>query len=69
MRVSEAIHLRIGDIDSKRDVFRIVQGKGNKDRLAFCRPNYSICFGPIGGGFGRVTFRMSFLESCRKRSR
>lgn len=33
MRVSEAVHLRIGDIDSKRMVIRIVQGKGNKDRL------------------------------------
>lgn|SRR5690242_20110285 len=33
IRVSEAVHLRIGDIDSKRMVIRIVQGKGNKDRL------------------------------------
>jgi site-specific recombinase XerD len=33
MRVSEAVHLRVGDIDSKRMVIRIVQGKGNKDRL------------------------------------
>jgi integrase/recombinase XerD len=33
IRVSEAVHLRVGDIDSKRMVIRIVQGKGNKDRL------------------------------------
>src|SRR5215467_8996790 len=33
MRVSEAVHLRITDIDSQRMVIRIVQGKGNKDRL------------------------------------
>ena len=32
IRVSEAVHLRVGDIDSKRMVIRIVQGKGNKDR-------------------------------------
>ena len=33
MRVSEAVQLRITDIDSNRMVIRIVQGKGHKDRL------------------------------------
>src|SRR5215472_11880136 len=32
VRVSEAVHLRVGDIDSKRMMIRIVQGKGHKDR-------------------------------------
>jgi integrase/recombinase XerD len=27
------VHLRIGDIDSKRMMIRIVQGKGHKDRF------------------------------------
>lgn len=32
LRVSEAVHLRVSDIDSRRMVIRINQGKGNKDR-------------------------------------
>ena len=32
LRVSEAIHLRVADIDSQRMVIRVDQGKGNKDR-------------------------------------
>lgn len=33
MRISEATHLRVSDIDSKRMVIRIHQGKGKKDRM------------------------------------
>jgi integrase/recombinase XerD len=33
LRVSEAVHLQIGDIDSARMLLRIRQGKGGKDRL------------------------------------
>lgn len=32
LRVSEAVHLTIPDIDSKRMVIRVEQGKGHKDR-------------------------------------
>ena len=32
LRVSEVVHLTLTDIDSKRMMIRIVQGKGNKDR-------------------------------------
>jgi site-specific recombinase XerD len=32
LRVSEATHLKVGDIDSQRMVIRIEQGKGQKDR-------------------------------------
>lgn len=32
LRVSEAANLRVNDIDSKRMLIRIRQGKGNKDR-------------------------------------
>ena len=30
LRVSEAVHLKIGDIDSRRMVIRVAQGKGHK---------------------------------------
>lgn len=33
MRVSEATHLQVGDIDSARMMLRVRQGKGRKDRL------------------------------------
>ena len=32
LRVSEAVHLRVSDIDSRRMVIRVEQGKGKKDR-------------------------------------
>lgn len=32
LRVSEATHLKVGDIDSQRMVIRVEQGKGQKDR-------------------------------------
>ena len=32
LRISEAVNLRVADIDSSRMVLRIVQGKGRKDR-------------------------------------
>jgi site-specific recombinase XerD len=32
LRVSEAVAVKIGDIDSKRMMIRVVQGKGRKDR-------------------------------------
>ena len=32
LRLSEAAHLKISDIDSKRMMIRVCQGKGNKDR-------------------------------------
>jgi len=30
LRISEAVHLKIGDIDSRRMVIRVAQGKGHK---------------------------------------
>jgi site-specific recombinase XerD len=32
LRVSEAVHLKVSDIDSQRMMIRVEQGKGNKDR-------------------------------------
>ena len=33
LRISEAVHLKPTDVDSKRMVIRVEQGKGQKDRL------------------------------------
>lgn len=38
LRVSEAIHLKPSDIDSKRMVIRVEQGKGQKDRYVMLSP-------------------------------
>jgi integrase/recombinase XerD len=32
LRISEAVAIRVSDIDSKREVIRVVEGKGRKDR-------------------------------------
>jgi site-specific recombinase XerD len=34
LRVSESVALKVGDIDGKRKLIRVVQGKGQKDRYA-----------------------------------
>lgn len=38
LRVSEAVHLKVSDIDSQRMVLRIEQGKGRKDRYVMLSP-------------------------------
>ena len=38
LRVSEVTHLRLSDIDSQRQVIRIRQGKGHKDRQVMLSP-------------------------------
>jgi len=38
LRVSEAVGLRIGDIDSHRNLIRVEQGKGQKDRYTMLSP-------------------------------
>jgi integrase len=38
LRVSEVANLQIGDIDSKRMLIRVRQGKGKKDRYAMLSP-------------------------------
>ena len=39
LRVSEIVHLRVGDIDSERMVIRVEQGKGRKDRYVMLSPD------------------------------
>ncbi len=38
LRVSEATHLKVADIDSERMMLRVDQGKGNKDRYVMLSP-------------------------------
>jgi site-specific recombinase XerD len=38
LRVSEVVNLQVGDIDSRRMLIRVRQGKGNKDRYAMLPP-------------------------------
>lgn len=38
LRISEAVHLKPADIDSRRMVIRVVQGKGQKDRYVMLSP-------------------------------
>jgi integrase/recombinase XerD len=38
LRVSEVVRLRVGDIDAQRDMLRIEQGKGRKDRYTLLGP-------------------------------
>src|SRR3954451_13572641 len=38
LRISEAVHLKVGAIDSRRMVIRIDQGKGRKDRYVMLSP-------------------------------
>lgn len=42
LRLSEALHLKVGHIDSQRMVIRICQGKGNKDREVPLSPSLLI---------------------------
>ncbi|MCK9518070.1 MAG: site-specific integrase [Dehalococcoidia bacterium] len=42
LRISEAVNLRVSDIDSERMLVRIAQGKGRKDRLVILPANLLI---------------------------
>lgn len=38
LRVGEATHLKVQDIDSQREIIHVQQGKGNKDRIVMLSP-------------------------------
>ena len=46
LRVSEVVALKVSDIDSKRMVIRIEQGKGHKDRYVMLSRSCSSCCAP-----------------------
>ena len=39
LRISEIVHLKVGDIDSARMLIRVEQGKGSKDRYVMLSPD------------------------------
>ena len=39
LRISEIVHLKVGDIDSARMLIRVEQGKGRKDRYVMLSPD------------------------------
>jgi integrase/recombinase XerD len=58
LRISEAVALKVGDIDGKRKLIRVEQGKGQKDRYAMLSDRlhmvlrrYFKAFHPEGGPF------------------
>ena len=77
LRVSEVVALRAEDIDSKRMVLRVCQGKGKKDRYVMLSPkllevlrDYYKAFRPIATlFFGRdkshALNRSTVLRACR----
>lgn len=42
LRISEVVNLKVGDIDSRRMLIRVRQGKGKKDRYAMLSPRLLI---------------------------
>jgi integrase/recombinase XerD len=77
LRVSEVVALRAEDIDSKRMVLRVCQGKGRKDRYVMLSPkllevlrDYYKAFRPtatlfFGKDKGRPLHRATVLRACR----
>lgn len=77
LRVSEVVALRAEDIDSKRMVLRVCQGKGQKDRYVMLSPkllevlrDYYKAFRPtatlfFGKDKGRPLHRATVLRACR----
>jgi integrase/recombinase XerD len=79
LRVSEAVHLRATDIDSKRMVIRVEQGKGQKDRYVMLSPklletlrSYWRAVHPQGGWLfdgdvpGQPITRFAVERACRE---
>ena len=50
LRASEVISLKVSDIDSRRMILRVEQGKGHKDRYAMLSPALLECCASGGGG-------------------
>jgi site-specific recombinase XerD len=79
LRASEAVHLKVRDIDGERGVIRVEHGKGGKDRTSCYQLSCLRSCGSIGGwrdlksGYFRVettpspsTFRFCILPAARR---
>lgn len=78
VRVSEATHLKISDIDSRRMTLRVEQGKGQKDRYVMLSPrlleilrSYWQVVRPVGWLFpgeatGQPLGRSAVLQACQQ---
>ena len=53
LRAAEVVSLKVCDIDSKRMIIRVEQGKGRKDRNVMLSAACSSCCAPGGGRRGR----------------
>ena len=63
--VSEVASLRIDDIDSKRMLIRVEQGKGRKDRNAMLSPSCSRCCG-CGGRKASGALSCCLMAGCSR---
>ena len=81
LRLSEALHLRLTDIDSKRMEIRVEQGKGKKDRYTLLsnlilnklreyykeeKPNYWLFTGKNGNPICSSTIQRVFGKAKKK---
>jgi integrase/recombinase XerD len=53
LRAAEVVSLKVADIDSKRMIIHVEQGKGRKDRCVMLSPYLLELFAPGGGRNGR----------------
>jgi integrase/recombinase XerD len=81
LRVSEAVHLKIEDIDLDRGIIRIEQSKGKKDRIvplsrrvyemykqysAVYKPKIWVFEGQTGGPYTIRSIQVIFHDACKK---
>ena len=70
LRASEAVRLKVSDIDSSRMMIRVEEGKGAKDRYAMLSPQLLTSCGATGAWHGRASgcspAAMSAGRSTRK---
>jgi integrase len=66
LRAAEVISLKIGDIDSKRMVIRVEQGKGRKDRYVMLSPHLLERCAPGGGRHDRKAGCFQGATACSR---
>ena len=81
LRISELIHLKLGDIDSKRMLIHVKSAKGQKDRMALLsekvliylreyflvyKPRDYLFEGQMGGAYATRSVQEIFQRACAK---